>query len=136
MKGQEIKAFRFLSNSLIVVASVSPSESTAILELFSLPVTNGTGCPTSMIKVAALGLPSVDDGCRIDRVEFHPPWVKKLVINGNRLLYNASIDAGPFVNPKFNDIIFAYLMIRTGHGYGHISFVVHHSALLRHALPS
>jgi hypothetical protein len=121
----------------MVVASVSPSESTATLELFSLPITNGIVRPPFMIKVAALGLPFVDDGCRIARVDFYPYFVKNLVIRENRLLYNASIDAAkPFVSTKSDNIIFVYLNIGSGYGYDNISFIVHSSTLLRHTLTS
>jgi hypothetical protein len=136
LKGQHIKAFKFLSNSVMVIASVSPSESTAVLELFSLPVTNGTGHPTPLIKVAALGLPFVDDDCRIARVDFYPPDNKNLVVSWGKLLYNASVDTKPFVSPKSNHIIFVLLHIGGEYGYDNISFVVHHSTLLRHIPPS
>jgi hypothetical protein len=120
----------------MLVVSVSPSESTAVLELFNLPVTNGTGC-TPIIKVAALGLPFVDDGYRIARVDFSCPSVENLVISRRgKLLYNASIDTKPFVNPKSNNIIFVHLHIGGGYGYDDISFVVQHSTLLRHIPPS
>jgi hypothetical protein len=138
LKGQYIQAFRFLSTSAIVIASVSRSESTAVLELFRLPVTNGRGRPTPMIKVVALGLPFVDDGYCIYRVDFYPHGVKNLVISQGKLLYNASIDTKPFVNPKFHNIIFVYLGLEGPPGYGHdrMSFVVHHSTLLRYIPPS
>ena len=136
MKGQTIKAFRFLSNSIVVVASASPSEPTAILELFRVPVRNGTGRPTPMIKVAALRLPAVDDDRHISHVNFYPPGVRDLVIRERRLLYNASIHKIPFINPKFDTILFAKLNIGGGYPYANNSFIVYHSTLLRHVPPS
>ncbi len=115
----------------MVVAIANPSHSTATFELFSLPVTNGNVRPTSMTKVAALELPSVDTNCRIHHMGFAPLFVKNLIIRNNRLLYNASIDAKLFVSTKSNNIMFAYLDIRSGHDYDNISFVVHTSTLLR-----
>jgi hypothetical protein len=120
----------------MVIASVD-SQFTAVLELFSLPVTSGTGHPTPMIKVAALGLPFVDDDCRMT-CDFSPPSINNSVISHwqGKLIYNASIDTKPFVNPKSNNIIFVSLGIESGDGYDNISFVVHHSTLLRHIRPS
>ena len=132
LKGHGIQAFRFLSSSLMVVAIVSPSHSTATLELFSLPVTNGNVRPTSMTKVAALGLPSVDRDCRIRRMAFSPLFVKNLIIRDNRLLYDVSNDAKLFVNTKSNNIVFACFDIE----YDSVSFVVHTSTLLRYTFSS
>ena len=120
----------------MLVGSVIPSESTATLELYSLPTTNGNLHPTSITEVAALGLPFVDDGCRIARMDFYPSFVKNLVIRRQRLLYNTSIDAKPFINTKSDNILFIYLNIGGRYGYDNISFIVHSSTLLRHAAPS
>jgi hypothetical protein len=117
----------------MLVASVSRSASTATLEIFRFPVTNDNLHPTSMInlKVATLGLPFVDDGYRIARVDIYPLFVKNFVIHKHRLLYNTSIDAKPFVNTKSDNILLLYLNVEGKYGYDNISFIVHSSALLR-----
>jgi hypothetical protein len=120
----------------MLVASVSQSESTAILELFSLPVANGNLGPTSLIKVATLGLPFVDDLCRIARVDFNTLFVKNLVIRDRRLLYKTSIDATPFISTNSDNIIFVHLNVGSSYGYDDISFIVHSSTLLRYTHPS
>jgi hypothetical protein len=115
----------------MLVTSVSRSESTATLDLFRLRVPNSNSRRTSMIKVATLGLPFVDDDCRIARLDIHPVFVKNLVIHKNRLLYNASVDTKPFLNTKSDSIIFVDLTVSKRREYDYISFVVHSSTLLR-----
>ncbi|KAM6494493.1 hypothetical protein JOM56_010854 [Amanita muscaria] len=133
LKGKGIEAFRFLSNSVMVLVNITPSESTATLELFSISVTNGNLRPTSMMRIATLQLPFVDNGCRIARVDFYPPFrVKNPVVHEGRLLYDTSIDAKPFTSAQSDNIIFVDINIGSRRGHDNLSFFVHPSTLLRH----
>ena len=88
-----------------------------------------------MTKILSLGLPRVDDGCRIANFCFyHPPIESNFFIRDNCLFSNKTTDTKPtkpFISTSSDDIIFTTLDI--GHptiGYDNISFVVHSSALL------
>lgn len=117
----------------MVLVNITPSESTATLELFSISVTNGDLRPTSMMRVATLRLPFVDNGYRIARVDFCPPFrVKNPVVHEGRLLYDTSIDAKPFTSAQSDNIIFVTINIGSRQGYDNLSFFVHPSTLLRH----
>lgn len=105
--------------------------STAVLELFSIPVPDGNAGPTPMTKILSLGLPFVDDGCRIARLDFYHPPIENVVIRDNCLFSNMTTDTKSFISTSSNDIIFASFNIESSYGYDSISFVVHSSALLR-----
>ena len=104
---------------------------TAVLELFTIPVLTGNGGPTPMTKILSLGLPRVDDDCRVANLRFYHPPVH-IFLHDNCLSLKTTTNTKPFISPSSNDIIFASLNIGTRYGhYDSISFVVHSSALLR-----
>ena len=104
---------------------------TAVLELFTIPVLTGNGGPTPMKKILSLGLPRVDDDCRVARLDFYHPPVD-IFLRDNCLSLKTTTNTKPFISPSSDDIIFASLNIGTKYGhYDNISFVVHSSALLR-----
>ena len=106
---------------------------TAVLELFTIPVLTCNADPVPMTKILSLGLPSVDDGCRVARFDFyHPSTIENVFIRDNCLFSYTTTDTKPFISTSSDDIIFASLNIGTrGGNYDYISFVVHSSALLR-----
>ena len=105
---------------------------TAVLELFSIPVLTGNAGPAPMTKILSLGLPRVDDGFRVSRLDFHHPPIENVFIRDNCLFLYTTTDTKPFISTSSDDIIFASLKIGTRYGrYDNISFVVHSSALLR-----
>ena len=106
---------------------------TAVLELFTIPVLTCNADPVPMTKILSLGLPSVDDGCRVARFDFyHRPTIENVFIRDNCLFSYTTTDTKPFISTSSDDIIFASLNIGTRNGsYDSISFVVHSSALLR-----
>jgi hypothetical protein len=89
-----------------------------------------------MTKVAALGLPSVDEGCNIARLDFRNLPPKSIVSRMHQQLHDASIFAKPFTNASL-DIISVVFTIRSPIGsydqYDHPCFVVHSSTLQHHA---
>ena len=105
---------------------------TAVLELFTIPVLTGNAGPAPMTKILSLGLPRVDDGFRVSRLDFHHPPIENVFIRDNCLFLYTTTDTKPFISTSSDDIIFASLNIGTRYGrYDNISFVVHSSALLR-----
>jgi len=104
---------------------------TAVLELFTIPVLTGNAGPTPMTRILSLGLPLVDDGCRVANMHFYHPPIENVLIRDNCLFSNTTGTDKPFISTSSDDIIFATLNIGGSYGYDNISFVVHSSALLR-----
>jgi hypothetical protein len=130
LRAQGIDAFRFLSNQIIVVAR----RILAVLELYTLPVPKSDAGPTLMTKVAALGLPSVDEGCWIRHLGFYNLPPKSVVSHMRQQLRDTSIFAKPFTVASPDDIIFVSVEIRSKTGFDVNYFVVHSSTLQRHAV--
>jgi hypothetical protein len=84
-----------------------------------------------MTKVAALGLPSVDEGYSI-RLDFRNLPPKTIVSRMRQQLHDASIFAKPFTNAS-SDIISVTVLIRRRNSFDQLYFVVHSSTLQRHA---
>jgi hypothetical protein len=105
--------------------------STATLKLFNIPVPNENSGTTSMTKIVTLGLPPVDEGCRMERFDFYRPPPKNVFIVENRLFHDVTTDSQPFISTS-SDILFASFNIQSSWGYDNISFILHLSALLRH----
>ena len=119
---------------MAIGSEMSPSQ--AVLELFTIPVLTGNGGPAPMTKILSLGLPHVDDGCRVANFHFYqPPIESDVFIRDNCLFSNTTTDTKPFISTSSDVIIFATLNIgytmTDSYGYDNISFVVHSSALLR-----
>jgi hypothetical protein len=106
----------------------------AALELYTLPVPKSDTGPAPMTKVAALGLPSLDEGWRIARLEFSNLPPKSIVSRMRQQLHDASIFAKPFASASPDDIISVLVNIHYDGTSDNISFVVHSSTLQRHAL--
>ena len=104
---------------------------TALLELFTIPVLTGSAGPTPMTKILSLGLPRVDDGCRVARFDFYHPPIENIFFRDNSLFSNKATDTKPFISTSSDDIIFATLNIGSSYGYDNISFVVHSSEIGR-----
>jgi hypothetical protein len=129
LRGRGIDAFRFLSNQVLVVANWR----LAALELYTLPVPESDSGPLPMTKVAALGLPSVNESCSIAHLHFCNILSKSVVSRMHQQLHDTSIFAKPFTSASPDDIIFVYVDIHSPGGYYTISFVVHSLTLQTHA---
>jgi len=127
LRGPGIDAFQFLSNEVVVVANRSP----AALELFVLPFLSGEGGPAPMTKVAALGLPSVDNGCCVARVLFYSLPTKNAIIHHHRP-HDSAVHTKPFIDASSDDIIVVCMNIGSQRGYDNLLLVVHSSVLLCH----
>jgi hypothetical protein len=84
-----------------------------------------------MTKVAALGLPPVDDGCQVTRVQFNNFSTKNAITRDPQQL-DAAISAKPFVGPSHDNIIVVYMTLNGRGCRMHLTLVVHPSVLLRH----
>lgn len=128
LKGQGVDACRFLSNKLMVVGN----RTTPALELFTLPVLPNDGtCSTPMIKLAALGFPTLANGCRLVRMQFCNLPAKNGVARNNNL-HDTDIHVKPFIGTSPDDIIYVSLTLTSGpYEVAAISFFVHSSALRR-----
>ena len=85
-----------------------------------------------MTKILSLGLPRVDDGFHVARLNFYHPPIENVFIREDCLFLNTTTHTKPFISTSSDDIIYATLNIGTRYGhYDNISFVVHSSALLR-----
>ena len=84
---------------------------TVVLELFTSPVLTGNTGPAPMAKILSLGLPHVDDGCRVARLDFYyPPTIENVFIRDNCLFSKTTTDTKPFISTSY-EIIFASLNI-------------------------
>jgi hypothetical protein len=113
---------------------VVANRSLAALELYTLPVPKSDTGPAPMTKVAALGLPAVNEGWSIDRLKFSNLPPKSIVSRMRQQLHDASIFAKPFTSASPDDIISVIVNIRYDGVSDNIPFVVHSSTLQRHAL--